>query len=431
MNKKALENRPASFVLHGDICYAVTPQKLKTVSDGYVVCANGRSLGVFDKLPNEYLNWACYDYRGKLIIPGLVDLHLHAPQYAFRALGMDLELLEWLNTHTFVEEAKYKDLVYAEQAYQNFVEDLMNSATTRACIFATIHNEATLMLMKKLDRLGFKGYVGKVNMDRNSPTNLCEANAEASLKATKAWLQAAAELKNIKPILTPRFIPSCTDELLQGLGKIQKEYSLPLQSHLSENLEEIRWVKELCPNATCYGSAYDEYGLFGSNGPTIMAHCVHSNAEERNLMKKRGVYLAHCPQSNTNLSSGIAPARLYLDEGFNVGLGTDVAGGESISMLRAVSMAIQCSKLRWRLVDQALAPLKLEEAFFLATKGGGSFFGKVGSLERGYELDALIMDDSKLRHVDHLTIEERLARIIYLADDRDIAAKYICGRKVK
>ncbi len=431
MKKHQLVKKVENFVLQGDICYAATPQQLVTIPQGYVVCQKGYSRGVYSHMPEAYAQWPLYDYRGKLIIPGLVDLHLHAPQYAFCGLGMDLELLDWLKTHTFVEEAKYAELIYAERAYQIFVEALLAGATTRACIFATIHQQATLLLMEKLEQVGFKAYVGKVNMDRNSPVDLCEADAEASLATTREWLQACAKFKSVKPILTPRFIPSCSPKLLQGLGMLQKQYQLPLQSHLSENIEEIKWVQQLCPEADCYGDAYDRYGLFGSNGPTIMAHCVYSNAEERALLKQRGVYIAHCPQSNTNLSSGIAPARLYLDGGFQMGLGTDVAGGESISLFRAMAQAIQCSKLRWRLVDANLAPLKLAEAFYLATRGGGSFFGKVGSLEAGYEFDAVVIDDSSLRTPNSLTLEERLARIVYLAEEKFIRAKFIAGRQVK
>ena len=429
--KKQVMQPTGAFVLQGDICYAPSPKKIVSLPQGYLVCQQGKCLGAFARLPQAYEAWPRYDYRGKLIIPGLVDLHLHAPQHVFRGLGMDLELLDWLNTHTFVEEAKYAQLEYARQAYTIFAEDLLASPTTRACIFATIHKEATLLLMDLLEQGGFHGYVGKVNMDRNSPPNLCESSAEASLAATEEWLEESTVFKNVRPMLTPRFIPSCTPQLLQGLGRLQARYQLPLQSHLSENLGEISWVQELCPESSCYGDAYDRYGLFGSNGPTIMAHCVHSNEEERQLILERGVYIAHCPQSNTNLSSGIAPARLYLDQGFNLGLGTDVAGGESISMFRAMTMAIQCSKLRWRLVDQGLAPLRLEEVFYLATKGGGRFFGQVGSFEEGYELDALVIDDSSLRSASSLGLEERLARACYLLDARDIVAKFIAGRSVK
>ena len=158
-----------------------------------------------------------------------------------------------------------------------------------------------------------------------------------------------------------------------------------MQSHLSENFGEIAWVKELCPATHFYGEAYSQFGLFGGDCPTVMAHCVHSSDEEIALMKKQGVYIAHCPQSNTNLSSGIAPARRYLDAGLHIGLGSDIAAGSSLSILRAMADAIQVSKLYWRLADSSVRPLTLEEAFYMGTEGGGSFFGKVGSFKEGYE----------------------------------------------
>ena len=161
-----------------------------------------------------------------------------------------------------------------------------------------------------------------------------------------------------------------------------------------------------------------------------MAHCVYSSDAELSLMKDRGVFIADCPQSNTNLSSGIAPVRRYLEEGLHIGLGTDIAGGHSLSMLRAIADAIQVSKLRWRLVDDSQKPLSLEEAFYMATMGGGSFFGKVGTFAEDYEFDALILDDSRLRHPQPLNSRERLERLIYLADDSCIAGKYISGNKI-
>ena len=203
-----------------------------------------------------------------------------------------------------------------------------------------------------------------------------------------------------------------------------------MQSHLSENFGEIEWVKELCPGTHFYGEAYHQFQLFGGDCPTIMAHCVHSSEEELALMKKQGVYVAHCPQSNTNLSSGIAPARHYLEAGLHVGLGTDVAGGFSLSMFRAMADAIQVSKLRWRLIDQTQAPVTLEEAFYMATIGGGSFFGKVGSFEKGYEFDAMILDDSNIRHPQEISTRDRLERLVYLSDDRNLVGKYVQGRKV-
>lgn len=148
------------------------------------------------------------------------------------------------------------------------------------------------------------------------------------------------------------------------------------------------------------------------------------------MMKEQGVFVAHCPESNANLSSGIAPAKRYLEMGMKIGIGTDVAAGSSLSMFRAMAMAIQCSKLRWRLVDPAYQPLTVEEVFYLATKGGGEFFGRVGSLEEGYAFDAVILDDAKIRHAGRLSVRERLERLIYLDQDAEIEAKYIKGKQV-
>lgn len=286
--------------------------------------------------------------------------------------------------------------------------------------------------MDQMEASGLITYVGKVNMDRNAPDYLREESAEASAQATVKWLERTiGKYEHTRPILTPRFIPSCTDELMEALAGIQKQYHLPLQSHLSENQGEIAWVRELCPDADSYGEAYDRRELLGTGGPTIMAHCVWSDEKERALLKKRNVFAVHCPQSNMNIASGIAPVRAFLKEGVPTGLGSDVAGGSSESLLRAMTDAIQASKLRWRLVDESQKPLILEEALYLATKGGGSFFGKVGSFEPGYELDAVVLDDTRLAHPQTLTVKQRLERLVYLGDDRDIWKKYVAGREIR
>lgn len=420
-----------NFVLKGDICWSRDTQHLNTIKDGFLVCEGGIVTGVFKNLPEKYAGLPVEDYSGKLIVPGLTDLHIHAPQYVFRGMKMDLELLEWLNTSAFPEEAKYQDTEYARRAYRIFVDDLRKSGTTRCCMFATLHLPATKVLMELLEESGQISYVGKVNMDRNSPDYLCEESAEASAQATVQWLaETGKAFSRTKPILTPRFIPSCSDELMERLAAIQKEYNLPVQSHLSENHGEISWVQELVPESRFYGDAYDRVGLFGGNVPTIMAHCVHSGEEETELMKKRGVYIAHCPQSNTNLMSGIAPVRTYLEKEIPMGLGSDVAGGAVLSIFRAMADAIQVSKLRAVLVDHNLKPLTMAEAFFLGTKGGGSFFGKVGSFDAGYECDALVLDEGKIPYPQELTIEERLERFIYLSGNDDILHKFVKGRRL-
>jgi guanine deaminase len=447
------EKTDKTFALRGDIVYSKSAETLAAFEDAWVVCEDGRSSGVYQQLPERYQGIEVRDYRGQLIIPGLIDLHTHAPQYSYRCLGMDLELLDWLDTYTFPEEARYRDLAYAQAAYVPFVHALTQGVTTRAVVFATVHVPATLLLMDLLEQSGLVSMVGKVNMDRNAPDTLRESSAASSVAATHAWLSEARGRGYVRtsPILTPRFIPSCTDELSGELGVLQREYSLPVQSHLSENPAEIAWVRELCPQATCYADAYHRQGLLGGpDCPTIMAHCVHSASDELTLLKQQGVWIAHCPLSNTNLASGIAPMRAFMDGGLRCGLGTDVAGGHSLSMFSAVAEAIKASKLRWRLLDQTMKPLSLAEAFYLATLGGGSFFGQVGSFEPGYEFDAVVLKDrdadvsAPSASVPSATVSpvapsvstsglsplQRLERLIYedLADS--VLVKYVAGRSL-
>ncbi len=421
-----------TFALKGVICYSQTPSRLAIEPDGYVVCEGQKSAGVFSGLPAQYAGIDCLDTGGCLIFPGFTDLHLHAPQYAVRGLGMDMELLDWLHTYIFPEEAKYRDLAYAQKAYSLFAEALLKSATTRACIFATLHVPATLLLMELLEQTGLITLVGKVNMDRNAVPNLQEPDAQSAAKTTVSWIrESLCRFKNVKPILTPRFIPSCSDALMQSLKKIQRAYRLPLQSHLSENTEEVEWVRRLCPDAPGYAHAYDRFGLFGTpDCPTLMAHCVHCSDEEIALLQKRGVYVVHCSQSNTNLASGIAPVRRYLDAGIPMGLGSDMAAGAHLSMFRVMADSIQTSKLYWNLADRSAKPLTVEEVFYLATMGGGSFFGKTGSFAEGYAFDAVIVDDSGLTHPQPLTARQRLERLLYLGQDKHVVGKYVNGQKV-
>jgi len=421
-----------SFVIHGDICYSESPSELHCVEGGYLVCEEGVSQGVFTMLPEQYKEFPLLDHEDKLILPGLVDLHMHAPQYSFRGLGMDFELLEWLETYTFPEESKYRNLGYARNAYTAAVRNLVNGPNTRACLYATVHLPATRLLMDMLEESGLVCMVGKVNMDRNSPAYICEESAARSAEDTRRWLSASVgRYKNTSTILTPRFIPVCSDELMREIAALQHEFGVPVQSHLSESKAEIAWVRELCPTSKSYSDAYDMFGLFGGEVPTIMAHCVWSDDDEIELMRRKKVFIAHCPQSNTNLTSGIAPVRRFLSDGLSTGLGSDVAGGCHTSIFRAMADAIQVSKLRFRLVNQDYPPITVNEAFYLGTLGGGAFFGKVGSFDSGYEFDALVIDDSSIYAPFPLTVEERLARVIYFSDERHIYEKYVRGRCVK
>lgn len=416
------------YLLHGDLCFSKDRMRIETMENGYMHIRDGKIVALYETVPTNLSSLELKDYPGKIVLPGMVDLHLHAPQYAYRGTKMDLPLLDWLNINTFPEEAKYEDVSYARAAYTNFVEDLKESPTTRAVIFATLHKEATLELMALLEESGLSTMVGKVNMDRNSPDYLTEHSAEESLENTKAWLREIPKTyRHCRPILTPRFTPTCSDSLLEGLGRLMAEEGLPLQSHLSENKAEIAWVKELCPDTKNYGESYDRYGLLGN---TVMAHCVHTEEDELRLLMERGTTIVHCPQSNTNLQSGVAPIKHFLNKGAKVGLGTDVAGGANLSMFRAITDAIHASKLRNCLLEEEDSALTLSEAFYMATLSGGQFFGKVGSFLPGYEADFLVFS-RKRKSVREESLLERLEMLLYTEKELfRMDAKFVQGRQI-
>lgn len=416
------------YLLHGDLCFSKDRMRIETMENGYMHIRDGKIIELYETVPANLFSLERKDYHGKIVLPGMVDLHLHAPQYAYRGTKMDLPLLDWLNINTFPEEAKYENVSYAKAAYTNFVEDLKESPTTRAVIFATLHKEATLELMALLEGSGLSTMVGKVNMDRNSPDYLTEHSAEESLENTKAWLrEIPKDYRNCRPILTPRFTPTCSDSLLEGLGRLMAEEGLPLQSHLSENKAEIAWVKELCPDTKNYGESYDRYGLLGN---TVMAHCVHTEEDELRLLMERGTTIVHCPQSNTNLQSGVAPIKHFLNKGAKVGLGTDVAGGANLSMFRAITDAIHASKLRNCLLREEDSALTLSEAFYMATLSGGRFFGKVGSFLPGYEADFLVFS-RKRKSVREESLLERLEMLLYTEKELfRMDAKFVQGRQI-
>lgn len=420
------------MLIKGNIIYAENKDSLAVRDGAYIRVKNGVCRGIFGAVPEELKELPVEDLGDSLVIPGLVDLHIHAPQYAYRGTGMDCELMEWLDKYAFPEEARYADPEYAERAYGIFAESLRSSATTRAVIFGTMHFGATLKLMELMEGTGLVSFVGKVNMDRGAPKELLETPEEGEADVRRLAAEAKARgFKRTKPILTPRFIPSCTEEMLGRLARAAEELRLPVQSHLSENLGEIELVKELMPEAEFYGDCYDRFGLFGGRVKTVMAHCVHSSPEEIERMKKRGVFIAHCPDSNMNVASGVAPVRKYLDRGMRIGLASDVAGGHTESIFRAMTAAIQASKLYWRCIDRSARPISFSEAFFMATKGGGRFFGKVGSFEDGYEFDAVVIDDSVRPAPRKLPTAERLERAVYLGlDALGLKAKYVRGERI-
>ena len=413
------------FIIKGTFIDTLTKDEFR-IRKGLILVEDGLIKSFSEENPDTSIK--LYDYTGKLIIPGLSDLHLHAPQYPNIGLGLDLELLDWLYTYTFPEESKYKDIEYAKKAYQTFVDDLAKTATTRASIFATLHTDMTLLLMDLLEQKKICAYVGKVGMDRNCPDFYIEKNGkEETLRFVEECQKR--NYKFVKPIITPRFTISCTDEYMKYMGELAKKYNIAVQSHLSENFGEIDFVRQLRPNDKFYGESYDKNGLFGKEVKTVMAHCVHCPKEESELIKKNGVYIAHCPTSNSNISSGICPAGRYLREGYNIGIGSDISGGHTLDLFEVIRHAIQVSKMNLRYINPKEKPLTLSETFFMATNKGGSFFGKVGVFEKDYEFDAIVLDESLIKNIREYNEKERLERFIYNKDAK-IESKFIRGNKI-
>lgn len=399
-----------------------TPEKeeFRLRKDHILLIDQGKIAGIFPKVPDEWKHLPLRDYSDHIIIPSFMDLHIHAPQYIQRGLGMDMELIDWLNLYTFPAEEAFSDPALAETIYRHFAKDLYRQGTLRASVFSTVHLESTRVLARCLEREGLRASVGKVNMDRNSSPGLCEDTTQ-SLKDTQAFVEEFRDNPRIEAIITPRFAPSCSPELMKGLSEIAGKYSLPVQSHISENLQEIDWVQELFPHSKDYTDAYDRCGMLDAPR-TLMAHGIYLKERECERLKERGTRLIHCPEANLNLASGIMPVTRLLDWGLEMGLGSDVGGGQSMAMNQVIVRAVQSSKILSRL-QPGNRKLLLSEAFFLATAGNGKFYGNCGFFSEGLDFSALVIEDP-LGEEQGLEPLERLQRYLYSGDDRNIVERF-------
>lgn len=415
------------FICHGDIIYAEDKDHLAVYEDSYLVINDGTVQGIYPVLPKQYASVQVEDYGRGLIIPAFTDLHVHAPQYVQRGIGMDVLLSDWLNHYTFPQEARFADLEYAGKVYDAFVEDLIRQGTFHSAIFATIHPRATDYLFQKLEEKGLYAFVGKVNMDCNSPDCLRETTEE-SLSETRLYLERHTDCTTVKPIITPRFAPTCSRELMQGLGALSREFHCGLHTHLVESRWEAAEALRLFPECRSDAEIYERAGLM-DNGPSIFAHVIFPSAEDIRLLKKYHGISVHCPDATTNIIAGIMPVAALQDQDVEICLGSDVGGGHQLAIYRQVARAVQLSKLKEFYEPETNRAISFAHAFYLATKAGGSVFGKVGSLEPGYRFNALVIDgmeDEALR----LSPQERLERFCYTGDDRNIAARYLSGKRV-
>ncbi len=397
------------FILKGTVVSAPTPHALEIVERGYLIAEGGYIVGVYPHLPSEYATCPVQDMGDSFILQSFSDMHLHGPQYPMLGMGGDMELLEWLSTYTFPTESAFSDPVYAREIYEKLATELVENGTTRVCMFSSLHGDATLTLMEVLERAGITGYVGKVNMDRQEGDY--SETPEMSRIDTLKWLSHCDRFQHVHPILTPRFSPACTEDTMRFLGELAKERGLPIQSHLSENRDEVAWVKSLYPNCQSYYETYRAYGLW--NHKTLMAHCVWSDEEELNAIREAGVTVVHCADSNMDLRSGVAPIRRMLDRGIPVTLGSDIAGGEHISVFDIVASTIKASKIKY--VEDGTAPdsLTVSEAWYMATSNANRFFGEGAGFAPGNAVNVMVVSDAGVVSPRPLSPHERFERLMY------------------
>lgn len=361
---------------------------------------------------------------------------IHAAQYSYAGTALDMPLLQWLNTYTFPVESQFKDLDFARKVYKQIVKRTLRNGTTTACYFATIHTDASLLLGQIAHDFGQRALVGKVCMDRNNSVKHYKETLKESQEETCRFISELLNKKYplVKPVVTPRFAPSCTGALLGQLGAIAKNNNLHIQSHISENPDEVKLVKELFPDSSSYTDVYHKYNLLTDK--TVMAHGCHLSDEELALFREKGASLSHCPNSNISLCSGILNVQNVLKHKVKLGLGTDVAGGYSASILDAIRRTLDSSKIL-AIQDPEKDPLSFEEAFKLATLGGSqalSLDGQTGNFEVGKDFDALrvnmVVPGGPIDLIQPEGPKVLLEKFLNLGDDRNIVEVFVAGRKV-
>ena len=394
--------------------------------DGYLGVENGRIAGVGswnDRPAGDVVDLG----SNVLLTPGFVDTHLHAPQLEMIG-SYGGHLLEWLNRYTFPTEAKFRDPSHARKVATALFEELPRNGTLCALIFSTIHREATEIFFEEAERRHFRAIIGKTMMDRNAPDYLLES-AKDAYDNSRAILERWHNRGLLHYAITPRFAPTSTPELLDAAGSLKSEFpDAYVQTHISENRHEVAWVHELFPEAE-YADVYDAYGLLGEK--SVLAHGVHLTEEELELLHRRGARIAHCPNSNLFLGSGLFRLHHVLKAGVGVGLGSDIGAGTTPSMFTAMADAYKVQQVQ----GVSLSPFEL---WYLATLGGAralSLDGETGSLERGKSADFLALDLRAtpllaLRSERASSVEDLLAAFIFMGDDRAVRSAWIAGREV-
>ncbi|XP_046481455.1 guanine deaminase [Neodiprion pinetum] len=422
----------------GPIIHSDPQGRLDVLQRAAILVENGKIINISENPKPGDIN---ADYvrvlsAGQFLIPGFVDGHIHAAQFPNLGIGYNKCLLEWLETYTFPIEKKYADSAFAEHVYKAVVKRTLTMGTTTACYFASLHTESSLILAKQAVKYGQRCLVGKVNMNHSRKDGYCESTKE-SIAGTTKMIKEIAELNSslIMPVITPRFALSCDMELMTELGKLAKEMKVHVQTHISENLDEIEAVTTAYKEYPSYAAVYDAAGLLTNK--TVLAHGIHLGDSELALLKSRGSAVIHCPSSNTCLRSGLCDVQRLKDRGLKIGLGTDISGGDSSCMLNVMRAALQVS-YHLSILTPGYTPLNYKDVFHLATLGGATALAmqdEIGSFVPGKQFDALVIDlngsNGPLDNLIEYTLENRLERLIHSGDDRNIVEVYVAGHRVK
>jgi guanine deaminase len=402
--------------------------------DGLLVLDQGEivAVGSFQELQRQFGDLPTTTYADKLIVPGLIDTHVHYPQTEMIACYGE-QLLEWLERYTFPTERKFADKAYARQVAEFFLDELLKNGTTTALVLAAVFADSADAFFAAAADRNLRMIAGKVMMDRHAPDYLCDT-AETSYQESRALIQRWHHQGRLLYAVTPRFAITSSEAQLTLAGKLLEEFpDVYLHSHLSENLDEIAWVKELFPACSGYLDAYDQFGLV--NDRSIFAHGIHLTDDEYQRLSEVGATIAFCPTSNLFLGSGLfnLERAKVRDCPIKVGLGTDVGAGTSFSLLQTTNEAYKVAQLR----QQSLSAFK---ALFLATLGGArslSLEASLGNFDPGKEADFIVLDPQAtplmaFRNGDQLPADlEALANTVFslimMGDDRTVYATYILG----
>ncbi|GHH96927.1 guanine deaminase [Neobacillus kokaensis] len=386
--------------------------------------------------------------NGQYLLPGFVDLHVHAPQWAQSGTALDIPLNDWLNTYTFPIESKFSDLEFAKNVYEDVVSTLLANGTTTALYFATIHKQASLLLAKICAEKGQRGLVGKVVMDLpdQNPAYYRDADAKTALADTEEFILAVRELakstkQGVFPVVTPRFIPSWTDEALNGLGELAAKYDTYIQSHCSESDWAHGYVQERFNKNDAF--ALHDFGLLREK--SVMAHCNFLNEQDAALFAETGTAIGHCPISNAYFANSVIPISHLHSKGIEIGLGSDISGGFSPSLFDNARQAVMSSRMLEDGVNPALpaeergvpnSRLTIDEAFYFATAGGGESLSlPIGRLAENYAWDVQIIDTnlgfSKLPIYNvYENLHDIFQKIMYLVQPENIREVWVQGEKV-